>query len=90
MSVDREDLLAVNGFDEDFLGWGGEDIDLVNRLKLKGLTAEGNVGRAVIYHLEHPIREPHDGDEQLAKRKDKVLDAYFVTNGIQKITEVDK
>ncbi len=51
----REDLVAVNGFDEDYTGWGiGEDSDLGARLYHLGRTRKFVYGRAVIYHLNHP------------------------------------
>jgi GT2 family glycosyltransferase len=68
-AVDRQDLLLVNGFDEDFLGWGGEDIDLNHRLSLVGVKAASELGRAVIYHLDHPVRVADDGDANLTRLK---------------------
>ena len=50
----REDLLSVNGFDEDFEGWGREDSDLGARLYNLGLQRKMVYGRAVVYHLNHP------------------------------------
>lgn len=51
----REDLLAVNGLDEDFLGWGREDSDLGARLHHLGRTRKFVHGWAVLYHLDHPF-----------------------------------
>jgi GT2 family glycosyltransferase len=50
----REDLVAVNGFDEDYTGWGSEDSDLGVRLYHLGRTRKFVYGWAVIYHLNHP------------------------------------
>lgn len=51
----REDLVAVNGFDEEYTGWGiGEDSDLGARLYHLGRTRKFVYGRAVVYHLNHP------------------------------------
>lgn len=85
-AVDRQDLLLVNGFDEDFLGWGGEDVDLSHRLSLVGVTAHSSLGRAVVYHLEHPIREADDGDETLTQLKQQKLNttAAYCRNGMNK------
>lgn len=54
MAFWRSDLLAVNGYDESFLGWGCEDHDLVARLmnhRIKPLQVRH---RAICYHLWHP------------------------------------
>lgn len=37
----RKDFEALGGYDEAFSGWGGEDDDLIARLSLLGLTADG-------------------------------------------------
>ena len=50
----REDLLSVNGFDEDYEGWGREDSDLGARLYNLGLKRKLVYGRALVYHLNHP------------------------------------
>jgi glycosyltransferase involved in cell wall biosynthesis len=50
----RQDLIAINGFDESFTGWGGEDSDLGNRLYNLGKQRKFVYGRAIVYHLNHP------------------------------------
>jgi glycosyltransferase involved in cell wall biosynthesis len=51
----RADLLAVNGFDEDYTGWGiGEDSDLGTRLYHLGRQRKFVYGRAILCHLNHP------------------------------------
>lgn len=85
MSMDKKDILDVNGFDEDFLGWGGEDINIVDRLKNNGLSQYGSVGRAIVYHLEHPIRSAHDGNDSYKETKlNKERNETFCKNGIYK------
>jgi GT2 family glycosyltransferase len=51
----REDLVAVNGFDEAYTGWGiGEDSDIGARLYNLGRPRKFVYGWAVVYHLNHP------------------------------------
>jgi glycosyltransferase involved in cell wall biosynthesis len=54
MAFWRDDILAVNGFDEDYTGWGGEDSDLGTRLYHLGRQRKFVYGRAIIFHLNHP------------------------------------
>ena len=55
MGVWRTDLLAVNGFDEEYTGWGiGEDSDLGTRLYNLGRRRKFVYGRAILCHLNHP------------------------------------
>ncbi len=58
-SIHKADLLKVNGFDENFVGWGQEDDDLGRRLYLAGMMSESVVASAVTFHLHHP--PPPDG-----------------------------
>jgi hypothetical protein len=61
MAFWRGDLVAVNGFDEDYTGWGGEDSDLGTRLYHLGRPRKFVHGRAITFHLNHPpaAREQH-------------------------------
>jgi GT2 family glycosyltransferase len=52
-SARREDLLAVGGFDEDFTGYGHEDLELGYRLSKAGVELRYDAG-AVNYHW-HPV-----------------------------------
>tara|TARA_R110002111_G_scaffold256979_3_gene324761 strand:+ start:112295 stop:113116 length:822 start_codon:yes stop_codon:yes gene_type:complete len=54
LSVWKEDLLAVNGFDEDYTGWGMEDSDLVLRLIRNGVYHKDARFAAPVFHLWHP------------------------------------
>jgi hypothetical protein len=50
----RADLLAVNGFDEGFSGWGSEDKELCARLGNRGVRRQTLLFAAVAWHLHHP------------------------------------
>jgi glycosyltransferase involved in cell wall biosynthesis len=50
----REHFERVNGFDENFEGWGGEDDDLGRRLRRAGVRLESIVAHTYSYHLWHP------------------------------------
>ena len=55
MAFWRADIVAVNGFDEDYTGWGtGEDSDLGTRLYHLGRQRKFVYGRAITFHLNHP------------------------------------
>ena len=52
----KSDLLAVNGWNEEYVGWGREDDDLVTRLQFQGLRGHSVRFGAILYHLDHPLR----------------------------------
>lgn len=54
----RSDLLAVNGFDERFEGWGFEDNDLVVRLIRNGVRRKEGRYAVPVLHLWHKSRPP--------------------------------
>ena len=56
MAMWKKDLLEVNGWDEEYEGWGlGEDSDIGSRLYHLGRPRKFVYGRAILYHLHHPI-----------------------------------
>lgn len=57
------DYLAVNGFDEEYEGYGQEDDDLGRRLYRHGCRPVVSIEQAVAYHLFHATRAPGDWHE---------------------------
>ncbi|MGW8273283.1 MAG: galactosyltransferase-related protein, partial [Thermodesulfovibrionales bacterium] len=53
MSMFRKDFVAVNGFNEDFEGWGKEDSELAVRLFRNGTLRKDVKFRACCFHLYH-------------------------------------
>ncbi len=84
--IPRRDLLAVDGFDENYRGWGAEDDDLGRRLYRAGV-----VGRTVFrddfpIHLWHPHRTGTEDSPNLAyynrRLKEIARGDYLAVNGI--------
>lgn len=57
----RDDIVRVNGYNEDMEGWGREDTELVARLMNSGVRRRNLKFAAVSYHLHHTPR-PTDAD----------------------------
>jgi GT2 family glycosyltransferase len=53
IAISRVDLETVNGFDEDFVGWGCEDDDLAFRLRKAGMRIGSVLGYTCAYHMWH-------------------------------------
>jgi len=54
-SLYRKDIMDVNGFDERFTSYAGEDTDLDNRLRRNGVKIKSLKHIAIQYHIYHPI-----------------------------------
>lgn len=50
----KQDALRINGFNEDFIGWGREDSEFVARLLNDGVRRQNLKFHALGYHLYHP------------------------------------
>ena len=61
MAYWRADVVAANGFDENYQGRGmGADSDLGSRIYNLGRQRKFVYGRALVFHLDHPIApRPH-------------------------------
>ena len=73
MAVWREHLIRVNGYNEEFLGWGREDSELMLRLLHAGVRRLDVRGWALCYHLWHmPASRAHlrANDQLLAASAD--------------------
>lgn len=66
--ADRGVLFGVNGFDEQFNGFGGEDSDLRCRMNLYGARPVSVIDAAKAFHLE-PESEPADRPSAIADRR---------------------
>lgn len=67
LSVDREVFYAVNGYDENFDGFGREDSDLRNRLRRHGARPVSLWGKAWVYHLDDAL-DPGVRDRRVPRK----------------------
>lgn len=81
MAAWKEDLLRVNGFDNDFVGYGLEESDLEQRLNKVGIINKSIIGRAILVHLHHPERN-FSPDNAFLLLKKKNEHTTTVRNGI--------
>ncbi len=64
----RKDAIRVNGFNEDFVGWGREDSEFTVRLMNIGLRRQNVKFNALAYHLYHS-----KSDRRHLPANDKIL-----------------
>lgn len=85
MSFYKKDLLLVNGYNEDMVGWGREDSELAVRLYNNGIKRKDVKFRLCVYHLYHdefPKSRLHKNDEILLETLKKHI--TYCRNGIDK------
>ncbi|HEY0931342.1 MAG TPA: glycosyltransferase family 2 protein [Gemmatimonas sp.] len=92
MAFWRDDLLRVNGYDEEIEGWGREDSELATRLLNAGVQRRNIKFSAVAYHLWHPTASTDHVDrnhERLVRtrelrltRAERGLDQYLSTSAV--------
>ena len=68
LSVYKSDFTNIGGFDENYIGWGLEDSDLIVRLINSGVYKKKIIRGAVVFHLWH---EKYSR-EHLSSNKDKL------------------
>lgn len=85
MSFFKEDFIAVNGFNEDFEGWGKEDSELAVRFYKYGLNRKDIKFSACCYHLYHAPYLRHSLKRNIViLEKAQKEDDYFCKDGIDK------
>ncbi len=64
-SCGRAEFMEVNGFDERYQGWGGEDADIYARLKHAEVAGIFPRNHCVLFHLDHPVKPKNDTNLKL-------------------------
>jgi len=75
MSFYRKDCFEINGFNNDFEGWGREDTEFIVRMFKKGVKRKNLKFGGIQYHLWHGI----EVDKSL-KRNDEILKKTYESN----------
>lgn len=88
MSFWREDLLEVNGYEENFKTWGREDSELVARLLKKGVGLRKLRLAGIQYHLDHNEQDKNNIELNNAiLEKNSATTSFWCENGIFKQKE---
>jgi glycosyltransferase involved in cell wall biosynthesis len=72
----KQDAISVNGFNEEFVGWGREDSEFTVRLINNGIRRRNMKFNGVAYHLFHQMNDRNrlgDNDEILRRTIERKL-----------------
>lgn len=84
----KEAYLKVNGYDENYVGWGQEDDDFGNRLTVAGINGKELITQNIQLHLWHysdPTKIHSANEEYYYKRKEKIFSKkdFFCKKGYE-------
>ena len=68
MAFFKKDCINVNGFNNDFEGWGREDSEFVVRLLNSGINRKNTLFNAIQFHLWH-----HESSRISLSKNDSIL-----------------
>jgi len=86
MGFFRQDLVAVNGYNQAIQGWGREDQEIVVRLYRYGLKRKENPFKAICYHLWH-----RENSRNNLEKNDRILEnavastTFFCESGLTQL-----
>ena len=88
MAVFREDVLRINGWNEQFLGFWRQDSEFALRLMRGGVRRRDAIFSAIVYHLEHAkplVVSDLSRNDRLLERAQ--VGPVFVTQGLNRPVE---
>ncbi len=85
MSFWKEDIVRINGFNEDIHGWGREDSEMAIRLHNIGVQSRRIKFKGLVYHLDHTISDKSKMDENSKIQNEAIKNKIIWTeNGLDK------
>lgn len=88
-SVYRDDLFLVNGYNEEFKGWGKEDAELGLRLEFSGVRVRNLRNRVIQFHLMHERLPAANQDSDRIFEQTKAERSIRARTGLAEIREGD-
>jgi len=83
-SISTDLLYFINGYNEDYKAYWGEDGDLFIRARNSGASVFGSKSFAIQYHLDHPRLDPSNDHQSRYQNLLNKPDYVRCENGIQK------
>lgn len=81
----KSDFISINGYNEDFEGWGREDSELVLRFHNKNMKARRLRYRGIVYHIYHDEKSRNRFEyNDSIERKTIEENVKWADNGVDK------
>jgi predicted glycosyltransferase involved in capsule biosynthesis len=81
----RDDFLKINGYNEEFTGWGSEDSEMILRMVNAGISGKRIKHKAIIYHIYHK-----EQDKSSVQRNREIEESTKVSKRILATKGVDQ
>lgn len=90
MAFWKEDLIAVNGYNNTFEGWGHEDVELSVRLVNSGIHKKIIKFAAIVYHINHNT-VPRDNEENNIKALEETNEKHltYAESGLKEAINIE-
>jgi hypothetical protein len=88
-SLCKSDLETLNGFNEEFEGWGGEDSELDLRVHFMGVRIRNLRNKVIEYHLIHEHREVDRRQVEAVLARTRADKSVRARRGLSEIQESD-
>ena len=83
MSFWREDFIKINGFNENLVGWGIDDSEMIQRLLNIGVKGKRLKYAGIAYHIYHKEQDKsHININELIEKETTVKKITFIDKGI--------
>tara|TARA_B110000091_G_scaffold186980_1_gene207859 strand:- start:104 stop:907 length:804 start_codon:yes stop_codon:yes gene_type:complete len=85
MSFWKEDIIKVNGFNENLVGWGLDDSEMIQRLINIGVEGKRLKFKGIVYHIYHKEQDKSKVNFNVEIEKEVInKNIVFIKNGIDK------
>ncbi len=79
----KSDFIAINGYNEDYEGWGREDSDLVIRMGNTCVKAKRLRYAGIVFHIHHKINAKNNFERNDAMQSETIKNKItFIKNGV--------
>jgi glycosyltransferase involved in cell wall biosynthesis len=83
MSFWREDFIKVNGFNENLVGWGIDDSEMIQRLLNTGIKGKRLKFRGIVYHIYHNEQDKsHINMNEIIENETTAKKITFIEKGV--------
>lgn len=83
MSFWREGFIKVNGFNENLVGWGIDDSEMIQRLLNVGVKGRRLKYRGLVYHIFHKEQDKsHININEIIEKETTINKVIFIEKGI--------